>query len=183
MKVLRVFEVDHPATQAWKRTRLQAAGIELPSSLSLVPLDFEKQSMIESLRMSGYCTDARALFSWLGVTMYLTSDAIFSTLRTIAALARGTEIVFEYAVPKELVDEETQKILAVMMAAGAARGEPLRSFFDPVRLAEQVRELGFAEVSDFGSKEARVRYFAGRTDGLQPSVLNHYMRALVGRHR
>ncbi len=178
--VLRVFEVDHPATQAWKRTRLQEVGIELPHNLSLIPVDFEKQSLIDGLRMSGYRTDEGSVFSWLGVTMYLTTDAIFSTLRTVAALPPETEIIFEYNVPKELVDEETQKIVAVVMAASAARGEPLRSFFEPAQLAEQVRKLGFAEVSDFGPDEAQARYFTGRTDGLRAFVLNHYMRARVG---
>jgi methyltransferase (TIGR00027 family) len=96
VKVLRVFEVDHPATQAWKRTRLQEAGIELPPNLSFVPVDFEQQSLIDSLRMSGYRTDTPGLFSWLGVTVYLTPDAIFNTLRTAAALAPGTEIILQY---------------------------------------------------------------------------------------
>jgi O-methyltransferase involved in polyketide biosynthesis len=112
--------------------------------------------------------------------MYLTSDAIFSTLQTIAALAPGTEIIFEYIVPKELVDEETQKIVAAAMAAVAARGEPLKSFFEPADLAEQVRKLGFAEVSDFGTDEAQARYFSDRRDGLRAPVSNHYMRERVG---
>jgi methyltransferase (TIGR00027 family) len=179
-KVLRVFEVDHPATQAWKRTRLREAGIELPPNLSLVPVDFEKHSLIDSLRMNGYSTDAPGLFSWLGVTMYLTPDAIFTTLRTVAALAPGTEIIFQYLVPKELVDEENQRILARRMAENAARGEPYRSSFEPTQLAEQVRKLGFAEVSDLGPDEAAARYFAGRSDGLRPLASSHLMRALVG---
>jgi methyltransferase (TIGR00027 family) len=179
-KALHIFEVDHPATQAWKRTRLRAAGVELPANLSLVPVDFEKDSLIDNLRMSGYRTDAMGLFSWLGVTMYLSGDAIFGTLRAVAALAPGTEIIFEYSVPKELVDEATQKILAAVMAAAQARGEPQQSFFEPGKLAERVRQIGFAEVSDFGPDEAEARYFKGRTDGLHP-LLNHYMRARVGR--
>src|SRR5262249_14380621 len=152
-KVLRVFEVDHPATQAWKRTRLQEAGIELPPNLSLVPVDFEQQSLIDSLRTSGYRMDASGIFSWLGVVHFLKADAIFSTLRTVAALAPGTEIIFEYLVPKELLDEENQRFLARTMAVTVARGEPLLSFFEPARLAEEVRKLGFAEVSDFGPDE------------------------------
>jgi methyltransferase (TIGR00027 family) len=128
-KVLHIFEVDHPATQAWKRTRLRAAGVELAVNLSLVPVDFEKESLIDNLRMGGYRTDARGLFSWLGVTMYLSTDAIFGTLRVVAGLAPGTEIIFEYNVPKDLVDEETQKILAAAMTAAQARGEPQQTFF------------------------------------------------------
>jgi O-methyltransferase involved in polyketide biosynthesis len=83
-------------------------------------------------------------------------------------------------VPKELVDEATQKIFAVMVAAGADRGEPQQSVFEPAKLAQDVSELGFAQVSDFGPDEAQARYFIGHTDGLRPSNLNHYMRALVG---
>ncbi len=179
-KVLRVFEVDHPATQAWKRSRLRAAGIELPANLNLVPVDFEKESLIDNLRMSGYRTDAPGLFSWLGVTMYLSTDAIFGTLRAVAALAPGTEIIFEYNVPKDLVDEETQKILAAATAATQARGESQGTSFEPAKLAEQVRKIGFAEVSDFGPDDAAARYFKDRTDGLRPSAANHYMRARVG---
>jgi len=179
-KVLHIFEVDHPATQAWKRARLRAASVELPANLSLVPVDFEKESLIEKLRMSGYRTDAPALFSWLGVTMYLSHDAIFGTLHAVAALAPGTEIIFEYNVPKDLVDDETQKILAAAMAGAQARGEPQGTFFEPAKLAQQVRKVGFAEVSDFGPDEAEARYFKHRSDGLRPLALSHYMRARVG---
>jgi O-methyltransferase involved in polyketide biosynthesis len=112
--------------------------------------------------------------------MYLSTEAIFGTLRALAALAPGTEIIFEYIVPKDLVDEETQKMLAVVLIAAQARGEPQQTFFEPARLAEQVRKIGFAEVSDFGPDDAAARYFNDRTDGLRPSALNHYLRARVG---
>ena len=88
--VLRVFEVDHPATQAWKRTRLDELNVATPPNLVFVPLDFEKQSLSESLRSSGYRPDAAGFFSWQGVTMYLTHDAIFDILRTVASMAPGT---------------------------------------------------------------------------------------------
>jgi methyltransferase (TIGR00027 family) len=179
-KIVHVFEVDHPATQAWKRVRLRDLGIEIPGNLSLVAVDFEKQPLIDGLRQSGYQTDAPGFFSCLGVFPFLTADAIFDTLRTIAALAPGTEIIFEYTVPREMRDEESQKHFDMMMAAGADRGEPFRSFFEPDKLAEKVRELGFAEVSDFGPDDMQARYFAGRTDGLRPLASNHYLRARVG---
>jgi len=130
--------------------------------------------------MSGYRTEAPGLFSWLGVTMYLSTDAIFGTLRVVAALAPGTEIIFEYNAPKDLLDEQTQKILAAAMTAAQARGEPQGTFFEPAKLAEQVRKIGFAEVSDLGPDEAEARYFNGRTDGLRPFALTHYMQARVG---
>jgi O-methyltransferase involved in polyketide biosynthesis len=117
--------------------------------------------------------DAPGLFSWLGLTMYLSTDAIFSTLRAVAALVPGTEIIFEYNVPKDLVDEETQKILAAAMTVAQARGEPQGTFFEPAKLAEQVRKIGFAEVSDLGPAEAEARCFTDRTDGLRPLTLTH----------
>ena len=178
--VLRVLEVDHPATQSWKRTRLKELGIELPPNLTLVPVDFEKQSLIEALLHSGYLMDLPAFFSWLGVIPYLKPGAIFGTLRTVAALALGTEIIFEYQVPREMLDEENQKYFDVMTSAGADRGELFHSFFEPAKLAESVRELGFAEISHFGPDDVQARYFADRTDALRPSALNHYMRARVG---
>jgi methyltransferase (TIGR00027 family) len=179
-KVLRIFEVDHPATQAWKRARLQDLGVTSPDNLAFVPVDFEKQSLVERLQKSGYRSDAPAVFSWLGVVVYLTSDAIFGTLRTIASLAPATEIVFEYPLPGELLDVEAQQVLAVVGAAAAARNEPLLTFFEPARLAEEVRKLGFSEVWDFGPKEASSLYFADRTDGLRPRAALHLMGARVG---
>jgi methyltransferase (TIGR00027 family) len=176
--ILRVFEVDHRATQVWKRARLRELGVAAPSNLVFVPLDFEQQSLIESLRMHGYRSEEAGFFSWLGVTAYLTPDAIFDTLRTVASMAHGTEIIFTYLLPPALLDDEYRQILELFGNAATARGEPLRTFFEPAKLAEQVRELGFAEVWDFGPEEANALYFAGRTDGLCARA-DHYMGARV----
>ena len=100
------------------------------------------------------------------VTQYLTEDAIFSTLRDVATLASGTEIIFEYEILDSLLDEESQRMVAVLKANAAARGEPWLSFFDPASLMARLRELGFTEVRDLGPEEANKRYFGGRTDGL-----------------
>jgi methyltransferase (TIGR00027 family) len=164
---LRVFEVDYPATQAWKRTRLQELDLATPSNLAFVSLDFQKDSLIERLRNSGYRPDAMGFFSWLGVTLYLTRDAIFDTLRKVASLARGTEIIFEYELADALLDDEAREVRKLLMDEAAARGEPQFSFFEPAELAQQVRRLGFAEVRDFGREEANARYFSGRADGLR----------------
>jgi len=174
-----VFEVDHPATQVWKRTRLRELNVATPPNLAFVPLDFEQQSLIESLRNCGYRPDSAGFFSWLGVTMYLTPEAIFDTLRAVASMASGTEIIFQYLLPDALLDDEYRQIRKLMMNATAARAEALLTFFEPADLAEQVRKLGFAEIWDFGPKEANIRYFANRTDGLRLSA-DHYMGARVG---
>jgi methyltransferase (TIGR00027 family) len=179
---LRVFEVDQPATQQWKCARLHALGVELPPNLTFVPIDFENQTLREGLRAGGYRLGEPGVFSWLGVIQYLTEDAIFSTLRDVAALAPGTEIIFEYEILDSLLDAESQYMVAVLKAGAASRGEPWLSFFDPASLMARLRELGFTEVWDLGSEDANTRYFTDRTDGLRlpvPSAGN-LMRARVG---
>ena len=179
-KVVRVFEVDHPATQHWKRARLHAVGVELPPNLTFLPIDFEQQTLREGLRAGGYHLDEPGVFSWLGVVVYLTEDAIMSTLRDIASLAAGTEFIFQYEVLDSLLDAEGQRLTAALKAMGTARGEPWLSFFDPTSLRARVRELGFAAVWDVGPEEANARYFAGRTDGLRAVPITHLMKAQVG---
>jgi len=175
--VLRVFEVDHPASQVWKRSRMQEAEIEPPSNMTLVPVDFEQQCLLASLRLIGYRTDVPGIFSWLGVTTYLTCSAIFDTLQTIAQLAAGTEIILGYLVPEKLMDEEARKILAMLKAFAARCGEPFRTFFEPTRLRAELRNLGFTRISNLSPDEAGARYCKGRIDGLWPFAGEHYMHA------
>ena len=178
--ILRVFEVDHPATQQWKRARLQELHLTPPSNLTFVPIDFQQQTLAEGLRAGGHRPELPTFFSWLGVTMYLTEAAVFETLRYVASLAPGSEIVFEYGLPEVLLDEETRHLLAVIKAFAAARGEPYLSLFEPTTLTARVKALGFTQVWDFGPEEANARYFAGRTDGLRVLPLSHLMKARVG---
>jgi len=177
---LHVFEVDHPATQQWKRARLRELNIALPSNLTFVPLDFEQQTLAEGLRAGGHRSEVSTFFSWLGVTVYLTEAAVFETLRYVASLAPGSEIVFEYFLSESLLDEESRRGLAVAKARGASLGEPWLSQFEPSLLTARVKELGFTQVWDLGPEEANARYFAGRTDGLRTSPVLHLMKARVG---
>jgi methyltransferase (TIGR00027 family) len=178
--VVQVFEVDYPATQQWKRMRLRELRVELPPNLIFIPLDFEMQPLTAGLQAGGYRPEAPAFFSWLGVTMYLTEEAIFNTLRVVASLALGSEIVFSYVVPEALLDEEHQRLLAAIKAGAAARGEPWLSCFEPAHLKARIKELGFTQVWDLGPEEANARYFAGRTDGLRVPPWFHLMSARVG---
>jgi methyltransferase (TIGR00027 family) len=178
--VVRVFEVDHPATQQWKRARLQALDLTPPSNLTFVPLDFEQQTLADGLRAGGHRPELPTFISWLGVTQYLTEEAVFETLRYVVSLAPGSEIVFQYVVPEALLDDGNRRLLAMFKAASAARGEPWLSLFEPTTLAARVKELGFTQVWDFGPKEANTRYFAGRADGLCASPMHHLMKGQVG---
>jgi methyltransferase (TIGR00027 family) len=178
--MVRVFEVDHPATQHWKQARLRALNIEPPPNLTFIACDFARQRWGEALRTGGYRPEDPAFFSWLGVTWYLSEEAIFETLQQIARMAPGSEVVFDYPISEALLDHASREMMAPLKADMAARGEPWLSSFDPTSLTEQVRGLGFAHVRDLSPEEANARYFAGRTDGLRVRRGVHLMKAQVG---
>jgi len=176
--LLRVFEVDHPATQAWKRARLSAAGIALPDGLTFVPVDFETQSVAAALDAAGLRSERPAFFSWLGVTMYLTHDAALATLRYVASsLPQGSAIVFDYVVPLSSVGLVPRLAARALLLRLAATGEPWKTFFDPAVLEAQLRALGFAHTEDSGPDELHARFFRDREDELQVAGLGRVMFA------
>jgi len=175
---LRVFEVDHPATQSWKRKQLDAAGIAIPPSLAFVPTDFEERSLGEVLESSGFQTSEVSFFSWLGVTPYLTAGAAVATLAFIGSLPEGSGVVFDYAVERSALDPEQQLAMDALASRVARAGEPSRLFLSPRALEHLLRIAGFREIEDFGPAEIDARYFSGRTDGLQVAAgLAHLVNA------
>jgi methyltransferase (TIGR00027 family) len=178
--LLRVFEVDHPATQQWKRARLEALSVHLPTNLTLIPLDFEQHTLADGMPAGGPRSELPTFFSWLGVTHYLTAEAVFTTLRYVASLAPRSEIVCQYFLPEALFDDENRRLLALWKARRASVGEPVLSQFEPTTLATRMREWGFTQVWDVGPEALDARYFAGRTDGLRDSPNQHLMKARVG---
>jgi methyltransferase (TIGR00027 family) len=177
--VLRVFEVDHPATQAHKRARLGELGIEIPPHVTFVPIDFEHQAILDVLQETGYRREQPAFFSWLGVPIYLTGEAIDRTLGQIASAANGSEIVLNYVVPPHLLGEEDRQVVRMLESLIASSGEPGRSYFEPAQLEARVRALGFTNVWHLGPKEATARYLANRADGLRVSPLVNLLKAQV----
>jgi methyltransferase (TIGR00027 family) len=178
--ILRVFEVDHPATQQWKRARLRELDVHLPSNLTFIPLDFERHTLADGLRAGGHRPELPTFFSWLGVTHYLTAEAVFTTLRYVASLAPGREIVFQYFLPEALFDDENRHLLVLWKARRASVGEPVLSQFEPTTLATRVQEFGFTQVWDVGPEALDARYFPVRTYGLRVSPYSHLMKARVG---
>jgi methyltransferase (TIGR00027 family) len=175
----RIFEVDLPATQQWKRNRLRAAGIAEPASLTFVPIDFERSTLSEALEKAGFRMDEPAFFSWLGVTMYLEEEAIMSTLRFIASLAPGSGVVLDYTVLPALLSPRERKAAETLAARTTEGGEPWKTFFDPALLIGMLHTLGFSEVEDFGPEQLNERYLSGRTDGLRKSGVSRMIRAEV----
>jgi methyltransferase (TIGR00027 family) len=164
---LRVFEVDFPATQEWKRRQLAAAGISIPPSVTYAPVDFERQTLPEGLQQAGFDPQKAAFFSWLGVVMYLTEQTVMSTLGFIASLPAGSGVVFDFAVPRSSLNMAGQLALDALSRRVSAAGEPFQTFFDPTALAERLRGMGFHSVEDLGADEMNARYFPDRQDGLR----------------
>lgn len=156
---LQVVEVDHPATQAWKRERLREGGIAVPESVRYAPVDFERDTLAHGLEAAGFRADQPAFFSWLGVVPYLTREAAFATLRFIAGLPPGSGVVFDYAVPRELLSEHEQMAFDRLRERVARAGEPFRLFFEPERLTQDLLGMGFAAVENLDSAAIRERWF------------------------
>jgi methyltransferase (TIGR00027 family) len=175
---LRIFEVDHPATQAWKRERLIEGGIAVPASVRFVPVDFETQSLAQELRRAGLRADEPAYFSWLGVVVYLTRPAINGTLQYIASLAPGSEVVFDYSVPAHLLTLAQRSARAVRALRVMEMGEPWLTYYDPADLAAALHAIGYTSVYDLEPAAANARYFAQREDGLRIAS-GRLMRARV----
>jgi methyltransferase (TIGR00027 family) len=178
---LRVFEVDHPATQGWKRRRLEAARIPIPESMKFAPVDFESQTLAEGLARAGFQRDQKVFFSWLGVTPYLTRSAAMETFRFVGSLPEGSEIAFDYAIPPGSLNLVQRFAFNELARRVAAAGEPFQTFFDPSELREDLQKLGFGYFEDLGTAEINARYFDGRADGLRVSGgLGRLMKARVG---
>jgi methyltransferase (TIGR00027 family) len=164
---LRVFEVDHPATQAWKLKRLAAVGIAIPGSLIFASVDFERESLSDGLERANWRRDAVTFFSWLGVTPYLTSEAMTATLALIATMPNGSGVVFDYALDRSSLNWLGRLIFDRLSKRVAAAGEPFRLFFEPESLAAQLRSMGFQRLEDLGADQINARYFKDRSDNLR----------------
>ena len=156
---LRVFEVDHPATQVWKRERLAEVGIAAPEGLTFVGCDFEREAFTDRLLASGFDLQRRSFVFWLGVSMYLSAGAIDATLAAVAGWPGGGEIVFDYAeASPEGMSEQGRAARAALAARVAAAGEPFTQGLAPAALHARLAELGYAEVEDLGSVDLAERF-------------------------
>ncbi|MGB7136121.1 MAG: class I SAM-dependent methyltransferase [Acidobacteriaceae bacterium] len=165
---LRVFEVDHPATQAWKRERLEQAGIAISGSLRFAPVDFEHGTLAAGLEAAGFRADQPAFFSLLGVVPYLTREAAFATLCFIARLPIGSGVVFDYCIPREQMNEGAQRVFDALAERVARAGEPFQLFLDPETLSHELQTLGFTRIHDLDGAAIRARWFGA--DAQQPPL-------------
>ena len=174
---LRVFEVDHPATQAFKQRMLAGAGLQASGQATFVPVDFATQSWLEALRQAGWRSDVPTHFAWLGVTMYLSTSDVEATLHAVGSLPTGSSIVFDYLLPASELGLAHRAVLGVLGTLLSAVREPLRSSFTPASLRALLQEKGFADIEDAGAGELNARFFADRDDGLEAGPLGRIVRA------
>lgn len=178
-KNLRVFEVDHPATQAWKKQMLREQGLKVPDSVEFVAADFETVTLASALTSSTFRSDVPSCFSWLGVTVYLSKQAIFDVLNYVASLPKGSSITFDYRVAPVLLHPIDQVIGDYAAKQFETEGEPWQSYFDPQELRREIAAHGFGDVTDFSADELNARYFQKRKDGLRVGNGFRILRAVV----
>lgn len=176
---VRIFEVDHPATQAVKRQRVLKANGGMPANLAFVPVDFEKERLDGALTKAGFDSRTPAFFSWLGVTYYLTEEAIRDTLDRIAAIsAPGSRIVFDWKIAKRMMSAEWRRLAESMERFAARLGEPMLTYFTPQALREMMAGHGYEEVEMIAPEEQRRRYLGGRSD-IAPAAYTHFAQFAV----
>jgi methyltransferase (TIGR00027 family) len=167
--LLKVFEVDQPGPQIWKRQRLIELGFGVPDWLRLVPVDFEAgDTWWQQLSAAGFDAGKPAVVASSGVSMYLTRDALMAMLRQIAALAPGCTLAMTFLLPLEFADPEVRPGLELAAKGARASGTPFVSFFTPAEMLALAREAGFREARHVSAATLTQRYFAGRADGLRP---------------
>jgi methyltransferase (TIGR00027 family) len=176
---LQIFEIDHPDTQRWKLGRLDNAGIKPADNVRFLPVDFEKQSLAEELENGGVDTSEPVFFSWLGVTYYLTMDAVFDTLRYVATMPPSSQIVFDFALDDSNLSKSEREGVARVSNVVKGYGEPWLSRFNPEGLMALLRNSGFGTVRYVSNQQTHAMFFEDRSDGLFSHTALQLMSAVV----
>ncbi len=168
---LTVFEVDDPPFQEWKRQRIEELGLSPPSQLCFVPCDFETTSIADALALGGFEAKEACFISWLGVTQYLTREAVIETLRWAAERPAGSELVLTYL--------ESNAQAANLRTRMAQSGIAVLSDFATEEMTAMVQAAGFSQIEHLSPEDAEERYFRGRTDGLKAPEIQRLLSATV----
>ena len=163
---LRVFEVDHPATQQWKRDLLAENKIEIPPTTTFAPIDFETETLPEALAHAGFDPAQPTVFAWLGVVPYLTLEAFRGTIQFIGALPAPCTLTLDYSLPRASLGFFEKLAFDSIASRVAKAGEPFRLFFTPAEIAQELRANNFTSIEDLDHPALAARYLANRTDGL-----------------
>ena len=175
---LHVYEIDQPGPQRWKQQRLAQLGFEIPERLHFVPVDFEAGEVwTQRLAVAGYDAGRPGLFCSLGLSQYISRDAMAAIFKETAALAPGTTLVSTFAVPDELVASDEVEATTMTKEATAARGCPWIGAYTPDEAQALAREAGFSDIHHQSTEATTQRYFSGRSDGLKVPSVEHLLVA------
>ena len=175
LRQVTLFEVDHPSTQAWKRERAGALCLPANEAHVFAPADFETEDLRVVLDRAGFDWSKPTLFSWLGVVMYLTRDAITATLRTLAGAGPGSGLVLTYVTELEHMDEDSLALFKIVEALVSQMGEPFTEPFAPLELEALVTRCGHVVDEHPTAEDLEMRYYAGRKDGLRPYTVERIL--------
>jgi methyltransferase (TIGR00027 family) len=179
LRSLKLFEVDHPASLAWKLDRVKDLALPLSDSQVFVPVDFEAEPLQDALRTAGFDWGQPTLFSWTGVAPYLTAQAIESTLRVIAAAAATSEVVFSYRADDSVLDDVGKQFIRTYAPLAASVGEPLQPGWSAIEIERLISRCGLKVVDHPARADLEHRYFAGRADELRPYTVETLVTARV----
>lgn len=177
---LRLFEVDHPASQAWKLGRIAELDLPVRDGHVFAPVDFETTPLWEGLPRAGLDWSQPAFFSWLGVIIYLAPEAITATLNTVSGCGTGSEIVLSYDAPDAFLDDTAREMVQIEARQVAATGEPYTTRMSPAQAETLIESAGLEVVEHLAPQALYDRYFAQRSDGLRPSTAERLIAARTG---
>jgi methyltransferase (TIGR00027 family) len=177
---LRLFEVDRPASQAWKLARIAELGLPIRDAHVFTAVDFEAGSLRDGLTRAGLDWSEPAFFSWLGVAVYLTPDAIHATLRSVGGCGPGSEIVLSYDASDAFLDDAAREMVEIETRLVATSGEPYATRMSPAQAESLIEGAGLEVVEHLTPRALYERYFAGRSDGLRPSAAERLIAARTG---
>lgn len=177
---LRLFEVDHPASQAWKLGRIAELDLPVRDGHVFAPVDFETTPLCDGLTRAGLDWSQPAFFSWLGVIIYLTPEAITATLNTVSGCGTGSEIVLSYDAPDAFLDDTAREMVQIEARQVAATGEPYTTRMSPAQAETLIESAGLEVVEHLAPQALYDRYFAQRSDGLRPSTAERLIAARAG---
>ena len=176
---LTIFELDLPATQTWKHSRLEAAGISIPSNVRYVPGKLNEVGPLCFLQDKGVDLQRAAFFAMLGVSQYLPQAVFRSILQAVARLPRESEMVFNVVVTDDLMPEDEAKLTADFAARAESFNEPWHTRVNPNDLVRDLFSYGFSKVEHLSPEKANERYFKDRHDNLRAPYQTQMMRAQV----
>jgi methyltransferase (TIGR00027 family) len=174
----RVFEVDHPATQEWKRQRIAEVGWQLPDNLVFAACDFETQTVLSALDDVGLDRTRPVVVSMFGVILYLTADATKALMRDLASLAPGSEVLMTYSPPPGGPDPAVEEVWSKSSPKVDDTGESFIGHYTAAEIERIIRDAGFRDVQHHHVDTLNATYFADRSDGLEVHTIEQILSAV-----